>query len=387
MNRPYANRVAGFGTTVFAEINMLANEHQAVNLGQGRPDFDGPPEVIEAAMEAMRAGHNQYPPGIGIPQMRQAVVDHAKRFYGMEFDPDKGVIITSGATEGDFAAILGLIDEGDEVILLEPYYDTYLSGVLMSGGIPVYVPMYPPEWTFDEQELRAAFNEKTRAIIINSPHNPTGKVFNRQELTIIADLCQEYDVIVITDEVYEHLTFGDHEHIPIGTLPGMFERTLRVSSAAKTFNVTGWKIGWVCGTPELVTGAWRIHQNVTFAVNHPGQFGVAAGLNLPDSYYEEYLAFYTAKRDLLLEGLNAGGIKATSPDGTFYVMADFSDVFEGDDIEFTRHLIKEVGVACIPPSAFFSKQHKHLTHNHVRFSFCKTDDTLHAAAERLVKLK
>lgn len=386
MKRTYANRVAGFGTTIFAEINQLANQHQAVNLGQGKPDFDGPPEVIEAAAQAIRAGHNQYPPGLGIPQLRQAIADHAQHFYEMPLDPDRGVIVTSGATEGDFAAILGLIDAGDEVILLEPYYDTYLPAILMAGGTPIYVPLHPPQWRFDPAELRAAFNENTRAIIVNSPHNPTGRVFSREELTIIAQLCQEFDAITITDEVYEHLTYEGQEHIPIGTLPGMFERTLRVSSAAKTFNVTGWKVGWVCGAPELVTGAWRIHQNVTFAVNHPGQFGVAAGLNLSDAYYEDYIAFYRAKRDLLMDALHAAGLKVTAPEGTFYMMADFSDVFEGDDVAFARHLITEIGVACIPPSAFFSPAHRYLTQNFVRFSFCKTDDTLQAAAERLVKL-
>lgn len=384
----FANRVAGFGTTIFSEINDLALKHNAVNLGQGRPDFDGPQEMIQAAAEAMLSGKaNQYPPGMGIFSLRRNVANHVKAFYDLEIDPETGVCVTSGAAEGVYSAIMSVVNPGDEVILIEPYFDTYLPIIEWAGGIPVYVPMHPPEWTFDPDELRAAFNEKTRVIVINNPHNPTGRVYTHDELTLIAELCQKYDVIVIADEVYEHLVYDKARHMPIVTLPGMFDRTITVSSAAKTFSATGWKVGWAYGHPELITGVWRIHQNVTFALNHPGQVGVAYALGMNGSYYEELQAMYTAKRDLLLSGLKNAGLKALAPQGAFYIMADFSDVFDGDDMAFTKHLISEIGVACIPPSAFFCEEHKHLTRSYVRFTYCKTDDILQQAAEKMLKLR
>lgn len=383
-----AQRVAGLGTTIFAEINELAAQHQAVNLGQGRPDFDGPRVIIDAAAAAMQDGRaNQYPPGLGIPALRQAVAAHVHDFYGLEVNSESGVVITSGAAEGVYAAIMAVVNPGDEVILIEPFFDTYLPAIEWAGGVPVYVPLRPPAWTFDADELRAAFTEKTRVIVINTPHNPTGRVFSRDELNLIAELCREHDVMVVSDEVYEHLTYDLAKHIPIATLPDMFERTLTVSSAAKTFSLTGWKIGWVTGPDPLVTGVWRVHQNVTYALNHPGQYGVVAALNLDAEYYIDLQAMYTRKRDLLLEGLRAAGLTAETPQGSFFVMADFSRVFEGDDVDFTRFLIREIGVACIPPSSFFSDPHKHITRSHVRFAFCKEDAVLEQAVERLAKLK
>jgi N-succinyldiaminopimelate aminotransferase len=383
-----AQRVAGLGTTIFAEINELAAQHQAVNLGQGRPDFDGPRVIIDAAAAAMQDGRaNQYPPGLGIPALRQAVAAHVHDFYGIEVNSESGVVITSGAAEGVYAAIMALVNPGDEVILIEPFFDTYLPAIEWAGGIPVYVPLRPPAWTFDPSELRAAFNEKTRVIVLNTPHNPTGRVLTRDELNLIADLCREHDVMVISDEVYEHLTYDLAKHIPVASLPGMFERTLTVSSAAKSFSLTGWKIGWVTGPDPLVTGVWRVHQNVTYALNHPGQYGVVAALNLDADYYIELQAMYTRKRNLLLDGLRAAGLTAETPQGSFFVMADFSRVFEGDDIDFTRFLIREIGVACIPPSSFFSDAHKYITRSHVRFAFCKEDAVLEQAVEKLAKLK
>jgi N-succinyldiaminopimelate aminotransferase len=383
-----AQRVAGLGTTIFAEINELAAQHQAVNLGQGRPDFDGPRVIIDAAAAAMQDGRaNQYPPGLGIPALRQAVAAHVHDFYGIEVNSESGVVITSGAAEGVYAAIMALVNPGDEVILIEPFFDTYLPAIEWAGGVPVYVPLRPPAWTFDPSELRAAFNEKTRVIVLNTPHNPTGRVLTRDELNLIADLCREHDVMVISDEVYEHLTYDLAKHIPVATLPGMFERTLTVSSAAKSFSLTGWKIGWVTGPDPLVTGVWRVHQNVTYALNHPGQYGVVAALNLDADYYIELQAMYTRKRNLLLDGLRAAGLTTETPQGSFFVMADFSRVFEGDDIDFTRFLIREIGVACIPPSSFFSDAHKYITRSHVRFAFCKEDAVLEQAVEKLAKLK
>lgn len=382
-----ASRVAGMGTTIFSEINTLAIQHNAVNLGQGRPDFDGPPEVIQAAVEAMTSGKaNQYAPDRGITPLRHGVVHHAKRFYEMDIDPDRGVIVTSGAAEGMYSAIMSVVNPGDEVILIEPFFDTYLPAVEWAGGIPVYVPMHPPTWTFDPDELRAAFNPKTRAVIINTPHNPTGRVYSQEELQLIADLCLEYDAIVISDEVYEHLVFS-RPHIPIATLPGMFERTLTVSSGAKTFSFTGWKVGWVYGHPDLITGVLMVHQNVTFALNHPGQYGIARALTLGDDYYADLKAMYAAKRNILLHGLRAAGLKVTEPEGSFFIMADFSDIFAGDDIAFTKHLITRTGVACIPPSFFFCDAHKAITRDYVRFTYCKNDATLHEAVERMAKLR
>jgi N-succinyldiaminopimelate aminotransferase len=384
-----ANRVAHQEASVFAEINDYAAQFDTVNLGQGRPDFDGPKEVMQAAADAILSGKaNQYAPDFGVKELRQSVALHAQSQYNLDINPNGGVVITSGAAEGVYVAIMGIVNEGDEVILIEPYFDTYLPIVEAAGGKPVFVPMRPPAWTFDPAELRAAFNEKTAVIVINTPHNPTGRVYTLEEMTLIADLCKEFDAVVISDEVYEHLVFDNARHIPMATLPDMFERSLTVSSGAKTFSATGWKIGWVMGHPDLVTGALRIHQSVTFAVNHPSQYGIAKGLSFGNSYYEELQAMYSRKRQILHDGLIAGGIKIDyAPDGAFFIMGDFSDVFAGDDREFAKWLIREYGVACIPPSAFFSPEHKHITRNHARFAYCKNDEVLYKAAERLAKLK
>lgn len=384
----YAQRVAPFGTTIFTEINQLAAQHNAVNLGQGRPDFDGPQEIIDAAVAALRSDSvNQYAPSPGLPALREGVARHAEVFYGITVDPESGVIVTAGATQGVFSAIMGLVDPGDEVIVIEPYYDSYVPGVQMAGGVPVYVPMHPPNWVFDENELRAAFNDNTRALILNTPNNPSGRVYNREELQLLADLCIQHDVIVISDEVYEHLFFEGHQHIAIASLPGMFERTVTIGSAGKTFGMTGWKIGWVYGAPELITGVWRSHQFVTFATNHPAQVATAYAFTLGSGYYEEYQALYSRKRDLVMQVIDAAGMSAMQPEGTYFIMGDFSAVFDGDDVQFCKHLIEEIGVATIPPSAFFSARHRHHAENHVRFAFCKSDETLERAAEKMRRLR
>jgi len=382
-----SNRISAFGTTIFSEINNLATQHNAINLGQGRPDFDGPAPIIESAIHALQSGkYNQYPPGIGTPNLRQAISQHAAR-YDLDVDPNAGVIVTPGATEGVFACVMGLVDPGDEVIVIEPYFDSYVPDIIMTGATPVYVALHPPQWTFDPDELRAAFTPKTRAIILNTPHNPTGRVFTFEELTLIADLCKEFDVTVISDDVYEHLVFDDAKHIPMATLPGMFERTVTIGSAGKSFGMTGWKIGWVYGPPDLIKGVSQAHQFVAFAANHPAQEAVAYAFSLPASYFDDYRAAYAVKRDLMLEGLANAGLKAFTPKGTYFVMADFSDVFDGDDIAFSRYLIEEIGVACIPPTFFYSDAHKHIVQKQARFAFCKGDDTIRAASERLVKLR
>ncbi len=381
-----SKRVAGFGTTIFTEINNLAREHNAVNLGQGKPDFDGPSQIINAAVKALQSGnHNQYAPGPGTPNLRQAIANHAGR-YNLEVDPNHGIVITPGATECLFASIMGLVDPDDEVIVIEPYFDSYVPGIIMAGAKPVFVPMHPPEWTIDPDELRAAFTEKTRALMLNTPHNPTGRVFSLEELTIIADLCKEFDVTVISDEVYEHLIFDDAVHIPIATLPDMFERTITIGSAGKTFGMTGWKIGWAYGHPQLVKGMGQAHQFIAFATNHPAQEAVAYAFGLPKTYFEQYRQAYVTKRDLMMNALEVGGLKAQKPEGTYFVMADFSDVFDGDDIAFSKHLTAEIGVACIPPTFFYSDAHKHMVRTQARFAFCKTDVTLVQAGEKLAKL-
>jgi N-succinyldiaminopimelate aminotransferase len=382
-----ANRVEQFGTTIFTEINELALQHNALNLGQGRPDFDGPAEIIQAAVNALQSGkHNQYAPGIGPAATRKAIADHANRFYNLDIDPNVGVIVTPGATEAIFSSVLGLVDKGDEVIIVEPYFDSYVPNVIWAGATPVYVPLHPPSWTFDPDELKAAFTAKTRAIILNTPQNPTGRVFTYDELTMIADLCKEHDVAVISDEVYEHLVFDTAQHIPIASLPGMLERTVTISSLGKTFSLTGWKTGWVYGHPDLMTGVGRAHQYITFAGNHPAMVAVAHALSLPGTYYEEFQQMYTTKRDLISQGLANAGLKAQKPEGTYFVMADFSDVFDGDDLEFARYLTAEIGVACIPPTFFYCTEHAHMASTQARFSFCKSDDTLRLAGERLATL-
>jgi N-succinyldiaminopimelate aminotransferase len=383
-----SNRVAPYGTTIFAEINQLAAQHNAINLGQGRPDFDGPPDIIAAAVTALQDGRfNQYPPMPGSVAMRGAIATHAGAFYGLDVDPNGGVIITAGATEAIFSSVLGLVDPGDEVILIEPFFDSYVPNLTFAGATPVYVPLRPPSWTLDPAELRAAFTAKTRALIWNSPQNPTGRVFTCDEMMVVADLCKEFDVAVISDEVYEHLTFGDARHIPIASLPGMFERTVTVSSLGKSYSVTGWKIGWVYGPNHLISGIQRAHQFVTYAVMGPAQEAGAYALGQPGTYYEELQAMYSGKRDLLMEGLHAAGFKFMAPQGTYFIMADFSDLYEGDAVSFARHLTMDIGVGCIPPSPFYSDANRHIGDKWARFAFCKSDDTLRAASERLLKLR
>ena len=382
-----ARRVETFGTTIFTEINELALQYNALNLGQGKPDFDTPTDIVMQLVQALQAGkYNQYAPGLGTSALRHAVANHAARFYGLDIDPAKGVIITAGATEGIFASVMGLVDPGDEVIVIEPFYDSYVPSITMAGAIPVYVPLHPPTWTFDPDELRAAFTKRTRALILNTPHNPTGRVFTRQELSLIAELCIEHDVTVISDEVYEHLTLGDAHYISIATLPGMFERTVTVSSVGKSFSATGWKIGWVYGRPELVEGVLRAHQFITFSIHHPSQQAVAYALNLADSYFTEFRATYEAKCQLLMSSMEGSGLHYSASEGTYFLMADFSAVFNGTPQEFARYLIKEIGVACIPPETFYSPQHVDICRNYVRFSFCKTDEALIQVKERLTKL-
>lgn len=384
-----SRRVAGFGTTIFADVNALAAKHGAVNLGQGAPDFDGPPEVLAAAVKAVNSALNQYAPGIGMAPVRLAIAQHAQRFYNQQLNPDTEVLVTSGATEAMFAAIFGLTDPGDEVIVFEPVYDTYVPNLVMAGVSPRYVPLRGDSWSFDADELAKAFNARTKAIVINTPHNPTGKVFSHDELRTIAELCLKHNVVAITDEVYEHILYDDASHVRLATLPGMAERTLTISSLGKTFSVTGWKIGWAMGPAALVHAVNQAHQFITYAVASPLQAAAATALNMPFAFFEDLQASYQLRRDRLLEVLRRAGFKVFKPQGSYFIMIDWRGVAPRqvqDDMQFTRWLIQEIGVACIPASPFYQESDKHLGKYFARFAVCKKDETLDAAAERFAKL-
>lgn len=375
-----ATRVSTFGETIFTEFSRLAVKHNAVNLGQGFPNFDGPKFVVDAAAAAMAAGHNQYARMFGLPILNQAIAARFGADSGLRIDPETEVTITSGCTEALAATFLGLVNPGDEVILFEPYYDSYRACVAFAGAAPRFVALRPPDFAFDDDELRRAFTRKTRAILINTPHNPTGKVFSRAELELIAHLCHEHDAIAITDEVYEKITF-DAEHISLATLPDMGERTVTLSSLGKTFSLTGWKIGWAIAPPALTKGVRGAHQFLTFATSTPLQHAAAAALAAPDSYYTDLRDMYLGKRDLLAEGLASIGFEVFLPRGSYFILADHSRFGFDDDVSFCRYLVEEVGVASIPPSSFYER--KELGRSLVRFAFCKTDETLREALARL----
>lgn len=384
-----SQRVGGFGTTIFADINALAAKHGAVNLGQGAPDFDGPPEVLAAAVEAVNSALNQYAPGIGMAPVRRAIAQHAQRFYNQQLNPETDVLVTSGATEAMFAAILGLTDPGDEVIVFEPVYDTYVPNLVMAGVTPLYVPLRGDDWSFDADELAKAFNPRTKAIVINTPHNPTGKVFARDELRTIAELCLKHNVVAITDEVYEHILYDDASHVRMATLPGMAERTLTISSLGKTFSVTGWKIGWAMGPAALVHAVNQAHQFITYAVASPLQAAAATALHLPFTFFETLQSTYQARRDRMLEVLRRAGFKVFKPQGSYFIMIDWRGVAPRhvqDDLQFARWLVQEIGVACIPASPFYQEADKQLGQHFARFAVCKKDETLNAAADRFAKL-
>jgi N-succinyldiaminopimelate aminotransferase len=389
MSRPHAaERVSRFGTTVFSEFSALAQKHGAVNLGQGFPDFDGPEEVKEAAQRAIRDGVNQYAMGMGAKDLRLAIAEHAARFYGQKVDPDTMVTVTSGATEAILDVILGLVDPGDEVVAFEPFYDSYDANITFVGAKALYVPLRAPdakhpEWWIDWAELEAAFSPRTRLLIINSPQNPTGKVFTREELERIGELCAKHDVKVLSDEVYEHIVFGPARHVRPATIPSLADRTVTVSSMGKTFSLTGWKIGWVIAPPPLRDAVQRAHQFVTFATASPLQAATATALRLPDRYFQELAASYLSRREKLLRGVREAGLPAHAPEGSYFILADISHLGFADDVAFCRHLVTQVGVAAIPPSVFYSPEHKHLGQGFARFAFCKTDAVLEEGARRL----
>jgi len=375
-----AARTAGFTESVIREMTRLNAIHGGINLAQGFPNFAAPQALKDAAKRAIDADINQYAITWGAKSLRDALSRTYAELYGMRVDPETMLTVTCGATEAMISTLLALVDPGDEVIVLEPFYENYGPDADIAGARPVYVPLRPPENVFDRDELRKAFGPRTKAIIVNTPNNPTGRVFTRDELTFIASLCVEHDVVAVTDEIYEHIRY-EGEHIPIATLPGMAERTVTISGASKTFSVTGWRVGWIVAPPELTAGIRKVHDFVTVGAPAPLQEAVAEGLALGRPYYDSLATEYRKRRDLLVPALEAAGFVPRRPEGAYYVLCDITRFGFDDDTVFARWLVSEVGVAGVPGSSFYSEPAlgKHL----IRFTFCKTHDVLEAAAERL----
>jgi N-succinyldiaminopimelate aminotransferase len=371
--------------TIFAEMSALAARTGAINLGQGFPDEDGPAEVLEAAVRSIHDGVNQYSPGMGAPVLREAIAEHQARFYGLSVDPDREVLVTAGATEAIAATVLALVENGDEVVTFEPFYDSYGATIALAGGIHRTVPLRAPGFEPDLDELRSAVTDRTRVILVNDPHNPTGAVFGRETLETIVELAHEHDAIIVTDEVYEHLTF-DKPHIPIATLSGARDRTVTISSGGKTFNTTGWKIGWLVAPPELVTAITAVKQFLTYVNGAPFQPAIAAGLRMPDSFFTEAAATLAAKRDLLSGGLERAGFDVFDAHGSYFVVADAAPLGYPDAIAFCRELPLMAGVVAVPISAFCGPVLKDEAASLVRFAYCKRVDVLERAAAQLARL-
>jgi N-succinyldiaminopimelate aminotransferase len=382
---PYLNaRLQGYTSTIFSEMSALALATGSINLGQGFPDTDGPEAIKQAAIRAIEAGHNQYPPGNGIEPLRRAIANHQKRFNELDFDPDTEVLVTAGATEAIAACLLSLCEEGDEVVMFEPYYDSYAACTAMAGAQRRVVQLHAPDWSFNAEELERAITDRTRLILLNTPHNPTGKVFSRDELRVIAELCVRHDLLAVTDEVYEHLVF-DAPHVSIATLPGMAERTITISSAAKTFSFTGWKVGWACARPELIAAIRTAKQFLTFVNAAPFQHAIAEGLNESDEYLIEAAQVLQEKRDLLSSGFEAAGFKVFASSGTFFLTSDISALSDDDGYDFCLKLPERCGVVAIPSSVFYDD--KDAGRHFVRWMFSKRREVLEEAVERLQKLR
>ncbi|WP_042423565.1 pyridoxal phosphate-dependent aminotransferase [Streptacidiphilus anmyonensis] len=386
-DRPLLNRrLAGMGTTIFAEMSALATATGSINLGQGFPDTDGPREIAQAAADAVLSGRgNQYPPGPGIPELRAAIAEHQQRFHGLAYDPDTEVLVTAGATEAIAAALLALLEPGDEVIAFEPFYDSYAACIAMAGATRVPLTLRAPSFRPDLDRLRALITPRTRLLLLNSPHNPTGMVLTGDELAAIAELAVEHDLLVVTDEVYEHLVFAPSTHRPLVSLPGMRERTVSISSAGKTFSFTGWKVGWVTATPELVAAVRTAKQYLTYVSAGPFQYAVAEALRLPDSYFATLRADLQRKRDLLGSGLRAAGFEVYEPQGTYFITTDTAPFGEKDAYAFCRALPERCGVVAIPNSVFYDDPDA--GRSQVRFTFCKQDSVLEDAVSRLAALR
>ena len=383
-----SHKAAQFKESVIREMSRVAAKHKAVNLAQGFPDFPAPPEIKDAACRAIMNNHNQYAITWGTKSLRDGIVAKTLRDYGVQLDPETNLTVCCGATEGMIASLMATVNPGEEVVVFEPFYENYGPDAILCGATPRFVSLNPPEFSFDRAELAAAFNDKTRAIIINSPNNPTGRVFSRGDLEFIAELCQKHDVLAITDEIYEHILYDGAEHIPLWTLPGMAERTIAVNSVSKTYSVTGWRIGFIMASAELTTSIRKVHDFLTVGAAAPLQEAAVAGLEMPQSYYENLCALYTEKRDHFLAGLDRIGLKHNVPQGTYFVMIDISDFlalpqFAGwTDLQFCEWMIREVGVAAVPGSSFFREPVNHL----IRMHFARGTDVLDEAVRRMEKL-
>ena len=381
---PFLNsRLQSYAGTIFAEMSALAVATGSINLGQGFPDVDGPDVIKRAAIRAIENGHNQYPPGNGISELRSAIAAHQKRYNGLNFDPSTEVLVTAGATEAIAACLLGLCEIGDEVVLFEPYYDLYAACTAMAGAQRRVVPLRAPDWSFEPATLEGAITNRTRLILVNTPHNPTGKVFTLAELHVIADVCRRHDLIAVTDEVYEHLVY-DSPHVSLASLPGMAERTITISSAAKSFSFTGWKIGWACSSPELIGAVRAAKQFLTYVNGAPFQYAIAEGLNECDEYLVEVARVLRQKRDLLAMGLDAAGFKVLASHGTFFLTTDISPLSDEDPYTFCRALPERCGLVAIPSSVFYDD--KEAGRHFVRWMFSKRSEVLEKAIVRLGRL-
>ncbi len=383
---PHISRKAGsFTESVIRDMTRLAMRHGAVNLAQGFPDFEAPDEVKEAACEAIQGDINQYAVTWGAKAFREAIAAKTARWYpGWQVDPESDLTVTCGATEGMVAAMLAILDPGDEVVVFEPFYENYGPDAILSGAVARYVTLHEPDWRFDPDELRAAFGPRTRGIVVNTPHNPTGRVFDRRELESIAELCLEHDAVAFTDEIYEHIRY-EGDHIPLATLPGMAERTVTIDSLSKTYSVTGWRVGWVIAPPALTAGIRKVHDFLTVGAAAPLQQAGVAALALPETYYSDMAAAYLERRDVLVRALERAGFRASVPQGAYYVMTDIRDITDEDDVTFARRIVGEPGIAAVPGSSFYSRAR--LGRSKLRFAFPKRLQTLEDAAGRLSRLR
>lgn len=379
-----AERIKDFTESVIREMTRLSLRYGAINLSQGFPDFDPPIAVQEAVAQAVYSSRNQYTVTWGLPELRAAVAKKAQLFNGIVADPDREVTITCGATEAVIASLLSNVNPGEEVVIFEPFFESYIPDCYLCGGKPVFVPLEGPDLKFDPDRLRRAFGPNTRALVLNTPHNPSGRVFNRQELTLIAELCQQHDVIVVADEIYEQLTYDGHQHVSIGSLPGMAERTITICGFSKTYSVTGWRLGYAVASPDLTDGLRKVHDFLTVCAPAPLQVAALTALSLPDDYYDNLRAIYRRRRSILLEGLAKAGCEASAPDGGYFLFPDVTGLGFPDDISAARRLVQEVGVAAVPGSSFYQSSAE--GQRRLRFAFCKKEETLREAADRLARL-
>ena len=377
-----AERLNGFTESVIREMTRVADAHGAINLAQGFPDFDPPEELVAAAKVALDGDYHQYSVTWGAPAFRQALAKKQSRFMGLDINPETNIVVTCGSTEAMMAAMMTACNPGDKVLIFSPFYENYTADTILSGAEPIYVPMRPPDFSFDPDELTAAFQQRPKAIVLCNPSNPTGRVFSKEELTIIADLAQEYDTFVITDEVYEHIVYPPLKHTYISALPGMFERTISCSSLSKTYAITGWRLGYVIASPEIIQGVRKVHDFLTVGAAHPLQAAAVTALNFPETYYQELINDYGRRRDLFLRYLDRTGLPYFTPEGAYYVLVDISQFGYEDDTEFCIWMAKEIGVAAVPGSSFYREPVNHL----IRFNFAKREETLVAAGERLQRL-